>query len=228
MQREDREQRHIEGARRARCARCRRRERRAAPGRRYAKDSSDSRNTSAPVHRKSFATGAIIGTLKPPRFAITGIGVVSAFGVGREVFWDSIRRGQSGTRAITEFDVSTYPCQVAAPVPPLDISSAMPLDGELSARDAKADPEALLPRGAVRRGRGARSLERRRAVVRRAQGRRDHRQRRRRHRHRRKAVSGFLPEQRQERRRRTRSPSASAAWCRARSRSRLGCAASAT
>ncbi len=54
--------------------------------------------------------------LKQPRVAITGIGVVSAFGAGRDKFWDAIRTGQSGTRAITEFDVSTYPCRVAAPV----------------------------------------------------------------------------------------------------------------
>lgn len=76
-----------------------------------------------------------------PRIAITGIGVVSAFGVGREVYWDAIRRGQSGTRAITEFDVSTYPCKVAAPVPPVDMSMAMPLAGEAAPRDSHADPK---------------------------------------------------------------------------------------
>jgi 3-oxoacyl-[acyl-carrier-protein] synthase II len=48
-----------------------------------------------------------------PRVAITGIGVVSAFGAGRDPFWQAIRCGKSGTRAITEFDVSTYPCRVA-------------------------------------------------------------------------------------------------------------------
>lgn len=66
---------------------------------------------------------------------------MSAFGAGREVFWDAIRTGQSGTRHITEFDVSTYPCQVAAPVPPIDISSAMALEGELAPREARADPK---------------------------------------------------------------------------------------
>ncbi|MDP3719710.1 MAG: beta-ketoacyl synthase N-terminal-like domain-containing protein [Acidobacteriota bacterium] len=76
-----------------------------------------------------------------PRVAITGIGVVSAFGAGREVYWDAIRQGRSGTRAITEFDVSTYPCKVAAPVPPLDITAAQPLSGEASARDSHADPK---------------------------------------------------------------------------------------
>ncbi len=78
--------------------------------------------------------------MKAARIAITGMGVVSAFGAGREVYWDAIRRGQSGTRAITEFDVSTYPCQVAAPVPPIDMTAAMPLAGEAAPRDSRADP----------------------------------------------------------------------------------------
>jgi 3-oxoacyl-[acyl-carrier-protein] synthase II len=69
----------------------------------------------------------------PPssRVAITGIGVVSAFGVGRDVFWDHIARGASGTRAITDFDVDHCACKVAAPVP----------DALLDAADAAgADP----------------------------------------------------------------------------------------
>jgi 3-oxoacyl-[acyl-carrier-protein] synthase II len=66
--------------------------------------------------------------------------VVSAFGAGRDPFWNAIRCGRSGTRAITEFDVSTYPCRVAAPVPPVDIAAAAPLAGEPGPRDAHADP----------------------------------------------------------------------------------------
>src|SRR3954468_13547966 len=76
-----------------------------------------------------------------PRVAITGIGVVSAFGVGREVFWDAVSRGQSGTRAITDFDASTYACRVAAPVPAIDMSAASPIAGELGPRDSRADPK---------------------------------------------------------------------------------------
>jgi len=52
-----------------------------------------------------------------PRVAITGIGVVSPFGVGRELYWNSIASGASGTRAVTEFDVSHLPSRVAASVP---------------------------------------------------------------------------------------------------------------
>ena len=58
------------------------------------------------------------------RIAITGIGIVSPFGVGRERYWQSVLRGCSGTRAIDEFDVSSFPCQVAAPLPPISIDEA--------------------------------------------------------------------------------------------------------
>jgi 3-oxoacyl-[acyl-carrier-protein] synthase II len=52
-----------------------------------------------------------------PRVVISGIGVVSPYGVGRERFWSSIARGCSATRAIHDFDASAFPCNVAAPVP---------------------------------------------------------------------------------------------------------------
>src|SRR3954470_20724949 len=51
------------------------------------------------------------------RVAITGIGFVSPYGVGREKFWTHVSRGCSATRAITDFDASSFPCTVAAPVP---------------------------------------------------------------------------------------------------------------
>jgi 3-oxoacyl-[acyl-carrier-protein] synthase II len=52
-----------------------------------------------------------------PRVAITGIGVVSPFGVGRECYWAGLRDGRSGVRAITDFDASMFACGVAAAVP---------------------------------------------------------------------------------------------------------------
>jgi 3-oxoacyl-[acyl-carrier-protein] synthase II len=75
-----------------------------------------------------------------PGVVITGIGVVSPFGVGRERFWQHVSRGCSGTRAITEFDVSSYPCQVAAWVPPVTIADAPELEGD-DERDGRADPK---------------------------------------------------------------------------------------
>jgi 3-oxoacyl-[acyl-carrier-protein] synthase II len=75
-----------------------------------------------------------------PGVVITGIGVVSPFGVGRERYWDALAHGESGTKAITQFDVSTYPSQVAAWVPPVSIDDAVALDGD-DEQDGRADPK---------------------------------------------------------------------------------------
>src|ERR1041385_9061167 len=75
-----------------------------------------------------------------PRVVISGMGVVSPFGAGRDCFWRNISRGISGTRAITQFDASTYPCRVAASVPPVSIDAATPLDGDQES-DGRADPK---------------------------------------------------------------------------------------
>jgi 3-oxoacyl-[acyl-carrier-protein] synthase II len=64
------------------------------------------------------------------RVVISGIGVVSPFGAGRDRFWSAISRGESAVREITAFDVSRYACRVAAPVPDDD--------GDLSAEEAEA------------------------------------------------------------------------------------------
>lgn len=63
-----------------------------------------------------------------PRVVISGIGVVSPYGVGRDCFWRHISRGCSATRAITEFDASPFACTVAAQVPPVTIADAPGLD----------------------------------------------------------------------------------------------------
>jgi 3-oxoacyl-[acyl-carrier-protein] synthase II len=77
-----------------------------------------------------------------PRVVITGIGVVSPFGPGRERFWEHVRRGCSGTRAITDFDASEFACRVAAPVTPVTIDDVPVLEGE-DAGDSRhrADPK---------------------------------------------------------------------------------------
>jgi 3-oxoacyl-[acyl-carrier-protein] synthase II len=77
------------------------------------------------------------------RVAITGIGVVSPYGVGREAFWRHVSKGCSGTRAITEFDPSDFPCTVAAPVPPVTIDDAVEITeraGSGSEPTGRADP----------------------------------------------------------------------------------------
>src|SRR5947207_3523235 len=77
-----------------------------------------------------------------PRVVITGIGVVSPFGPGRERFWDHVRGGCSGTRAITDFDTSEFACRVAAPVTPVTIDDVPAIDGD-DVRDPRhrADPK---------------------------------------------------------------------------------------
>src|SRR6266550_1874065 len=79
-----------------------------------------------------------------PRVAITGIGVVSPFGVGRDCFWRHVRSGCSATRAIVDFDASVYPCTVAAPVPAVTIDDAIAIGqrapDERSERNGRADP----------------------------------------------------------------------------------------
>ena len=88
----------------------------------------------------------------------------SAFGAGREAFWEADRAGRSGTRAITEFDVSTLSLprrRAGAARGHRRRDAARRRAGTASSIPRR--PEALLAGGAVRRGRGARGLERRRA-----------------------------------------------------------------
>jgi 3-oxoacyl-[acyl-carrier-protein] synthase II len=77
-----------------------------------------------------------------PRVVITGIGVVSPFGVGRDRFWECVSRGCSGTRAISDFDASDLGCRVAAPVSGVTIDDVPPMDGDdIWDDDYRADPK---------------------------------------------------------------------------------------
>src|SRR5262245_22545963 len=77
-----------------------------------------------------------------PSVVISGIGVVSPFGVGRERFWDHVSRGCSGTRAITEFDTSEIASKVAAPVSGVSMADLPAVPGD-DAKDPnyRADPK---------------------------------------------------------------------------------------
>lgn len=50
------------------------------------------------------------------RVVITGIGVITPIGIGREAFWDGLRRRQSAVREITRFDPSPFKSRIAAQV----------------------------------------------------------------------------------------------------------------
>ena len=134
-----------------------------------------------------------IGRPPSPRVVITGIGVVSPFGVGRERFWDHVSRGCSGTRAITDFDATEFACRVAAPVSDVTIDDVPAIDGDgLWDAGYRADPKRYSRAALVGVIAAPRGLERRGPADRRAARRRHHRQRRRRHRCRRASVLRLL------------------------------------
>ena len=77
-----------------------------------------------------------------PRIVISGIGVVSPFGIGREAFWRAVSNGCSGTRAITEFDASEFACRVAAPGSAGSMDDVPALQGDdIWDPDYRADPK---------------------------------------------------------------------------------------
>ena len=54
------------------------------------------------------------------RVVVTGIGLVSAVGIGTNETWSAVRAGTSGVTRITKFDVSGYATQIAAEVKGFD------------------------------------------------------------------------------------------------------------
>ncbi|MDP1808903.1 MAG: beta-ketoacyl-ACP synthase II [Actinomycetota bacterium] len=56
------------------------------------------------------------------RVVITGMGVVSPVGIGKEKFWASLINGRSGIGQITLFDAAEYPVTIAGEVTDFDIS----------------------------------------------------------------------------------------------------------
>jgi 3-oxoacyl-[acyl-carrier-protein] synthase II len=51
------------------------------------------------------------------RVVITGMGLVTPVGCGVELAWSRLISGKSGSRRITEFDVSDLPCQIGCFIP---------------------------------------------------------------------------------------------------------------
>ncbi|MGR3309556.1 MAG: beta-ketoacyl-[acyl-carrier-protein] synthase family protein [Candidatus Brocadiales bacterium] len=54
------------------------------------------------------------------RIVITGIGIISPVGIGKEAFWKNITNSQSGIKPVTLFDVSNYPCKMAGEITGFD------------------------------------------------------------------------------------------------------------
>src|SRR6476469_6812159 len=91
------------------------------------------------------------------RIVITGVGVMSPNGVGRENYFAAVAAGRSGIRSITHFDASALPCRVAGEV---DFDPSVWIDAknmkhvgrvvplavaatDEALRDAKLDPSAV-------------------------------------------------------------------------------------
>lgn len=50
------------------------------------------------------------------RVVITGIGLITPIGIGKDAFWDSLKNGRSGVGKITLFDATDYASHIAAEV----------------------------------------------------------------------------------------------------------------
>ena len=74
------------------------------------------------------------------RVVVTGIGLLTPLGQGREITWKALLAGKSGAGRITTFDPEGYSCQVACEVPRVDGRGGGGPDVE-----GAFDPEATLP-----------------------------------------------------------------------------------
>ncbi len=54
------------------------------------------------------------------RVVVTGLGLVTPFGMGIDPFWTGLKEGRSAIRRITLCDPSDFPCQIAGEVPGFD------------------------------------------------------------------------------------------------------------
>jgi len=54
------------------------------------------------------------------RVVVTGVGVVSPIGIGKEEFWKAVLAGKCGINYITNFDTSSFPCKLAAEIKNFD------------------------------------------------------------------------------------------------------------
>jgi 3-oxoacyl-[acyl-carrier-protein] synthase II len=54
------------------------------------------------------------------RVAVTGVGVVTPIGIGKDRFWNALLEGRSGVRRIQSFDPTPFPTQIAAEVHDFD------------------------------------------------------------------------------------------------------------
>ncbi|HEU4798396.1 MAG TPA: beta-ketoacyl-ACP synthase II [bacterium] len=63
--------------------------------------------------------------MTPHRVAVTGIGVVSPIGIGKDRFWNGLVEGRSGVGPITRFDAAGFDTRIAAEVRDFDPTTWM-------------------------------------------------------------------------------------------------------
>jgi 3-oxoacyl-[acyl-carrier-protein] synthase II len=86
------------------------------------------------------------------RVVITGIGLITPLGQGREHVWKELLAGKSGIGAITTFDPTDYACRVAGEVPRVDgrggggadVPGSFDPDRTLSAKDRRRVDDFIL------------------------------------------------------------------------------------
>ncbi len=86
------------------------------------------------------------------RVVITGIGLLTPLGWGREVSWKNILAGKSGAGRISAFDATDYGCKVACEVPRIDgrggggegVEGAFDPDQVMSLRDRRRVDDFIL------------------------------------------------------------------------------------
>ncbi len=66
------------------------------------------------------------------RVVVTGLGVISPNGIGKDAFWEGMSSGRSGVKRVEDFDVSQFHSQIAAQVTDFD-----PASHGLTAEDAE-------------------------------------------------------------------------------------------
>ena len=54
------------------------------------------------------------------RIVITGVGVISPIGIGKEQYWEGLREGRSGIKPITLFDTSRFKVKAGGEVTDFD------------------------------------------------------------------------------------------------------------
>lgn len=94
------------------------------------------------------------------KVVITGVGVVSPIGIGKEAYWKSLSTGQNGFGRITRFDPSNSDCKIAAEVKNFDVTQfvekkrARRMDyftqyamaaAKMAIQDAGIDPQKINP-----------------------------------------------------------------------------------